>query len=124
MTELDHVALEVVDFDARVATFERLGFTLRRVGSLTADPSRRIAMLRTEGGAAVELIEADHDGFAHIAMRVGDVKSAQSDLIGAGMSEKRPVGRLEAARADSGMVTESGGLTIQLIRYDHDSPDA
>ncbi|CAN5182035.1 hypothetical protein BH11ACT7_BH11ACT7_35950 [soil metagenome] len=117
---LDHVALQVRDFDDRVAALQRLGMTVRRFGVLSSDPSRRIAMLADSRGFKLELVESGDDGFAHLAFEVESVADA---IDGTGLTVDRPPYRLEAARADSAMLSDPGGLTVQLVRYDPDSPD-
>ncbi|MDY6996504.1 MAG: VOC family protein [Actinomycetota bacterium] len=119
---LDHIALEVGDLDERIALLQRLGMTVRRMGTLNADPSRRIALLADARGFKLELIESSADGFAHIAFEVDDV-DAQTAAAPAPLQVQRPPYRMAAAKADSAMLADDGGLTVQFVRYDPDSPD-
>lgn len=119
---LDHVALQVRDFDHRVAVLTELGMTVRRIGALSSDPSRRIALLADQRGFKLELVESAEDGFAHVAFEVESVDGAVEDGV-EGLHTQRPPYRLEAAKADSAMLVDAGGFTVQLVRYDADSPD-
>ena len=119
---LDHIALQVSDFDERVALLEHLGMSVRRIGALSSDPTRRIAMLADDRGFKLELVEAGQDGLAHLAFEVDDVEAATADAPPR-LQVTRPPYRLGAARADSAMLADDGGLTVQFVRYDADSPD-
>jgi catechol 2,3-dioxygenase-like lactoylglutathione lyase family enzyme len=125
---VDHVAIEVTDFDERIAAMTNgLGLACRRIGRYGADQSRRIAMLADPTGFKIELIEAA-DGaeakfaFAHIAWLVRDVTAAHDALVAAGYETTVAPRRLDAARADTALLRRDG-LPVQVIRYDHDSPD-
>ena len=119
---LDHIALQVSDFDQRIALLQQLGMSVRRVGALSSDPTRRIAMLSDERGFKLELVEAGRDGLAHLAFEVDDVAAATTDAPPP-LQVTRPPYRLDAAGADSAMLADDGGLTVQFVRYDADSPD-
>ena len=119
---LDHIAVEVGDFDDRIAMLQRLGMVVRRVGSLSADPAPRIAMLSDERGFKLELIESGADGLAHLAFEVDDVDAAAA-APPPPLQVTRPPYRLGAAKADSAMLSDDGGLIVQFVRYDADSPD-
>ncbi len=122
----DHVALEVGDLDARIAQFvDHCGMRLLRMGTRHST-GQRIAMLGDGTGTKLELIESEESGaptFAHLAFRVDDTRQQVSDIEAAGWSTKRDVHRLEAARADTALFDAGGGLDIQVISYDADSPD-
>lgn len=120
---VDHLALHVTDLDRRVALFEALGLTLRRMGALSSDPSRRIALLGDAAGFKVELIESSGDAFAHLAMATEDLPAATAAAPALGLQVDRAPYRLAAAKADSAMLSDAAGLVVQLIQYDEDSPD-
>ena len=119
---LDHIALHVGDFDDRLALLQQLGMAVLRVGALSADPSRRIAMLSDERGFKLEIVESHHDGLAHVAFEVADVDAATA-APPPQLHVQRPPYRLAAGKADSAMLADDAGLTVQFVRYDHDSPD-
>ena len=124
----DHVALEVSDFDTRVEAFVNdFGMTLIRHG-VRYSTGQRIAMLGDETGVKIELIESDTDQptFAHVAFRAAAadaVDTAEAELVGAGWTAVNPVHDLEAAKARTTLVVDSGGLHAQVIAYEPDSPD-
>lgn len=122
----DHVALEVGDLDARIAQLvDHCGMRLLRMGTRHST-GQRIAMLGDGTGTKLELIESDDrhaPSFAHLAFRVEDTRRQLADLETAGWPTKRDVHRLEAARADTALLDAGGGLHIQVISYDADSPD-
>ncbi len=128
---VDHVAIEVADFDARLKVFEALGMRVQRIGRYGMDQSRRIAMVGDGTGFKFEVIEADADAFSHLAYRTDDVAGTFAELCavpGDGgdtlfqplMEPKRLP---EAAKGDTASVSEPGGIRIQLVKYDEDSPD-
>lgn len=123
--QIDHVALSVGDFDARLALLTTgLSMTLKRIGTYGKDASRRIAMLADGAGFKLELIESDGpEVFEHVAWRVADVPAAVDELTAQGFTVDRPPRRIEAARADSALLYDPNGLAVQVIRYDADSPD-
>jgi catechol 2,3-dioxygenase-like lactoylglutathione lyase family enzyme len=123
---VDHVAVEVSDFDERLQLFtEHLGFTLKRMGRYNADPTRRIAMLGDSSGFKIELIEGADDAgaFKHIALLVDDVASSHAALVAAGFTSQVEPKRLPPAKGDTAVVRDAAGLVVQLVRYDADSPD-
>lgn len=130
---IDHVALEVGDFDERVAWMtEHLGLELRRIGRLTSDHGRRIAMLADARGVKLELIEAPASGTAtgtadavtHVAFAVEDVAATEASLVDAGAEVVRPTARFEPAHSWTATVRPPLGVDVQLVRYDPGSPDA
>lgn len=126
---IDHVALEVRDFDDTIARLEgALGMHCVRVSTSMRDPSRRIAMVRDRAGFALEIIEAPswHRGppiLDHVAFRVADVDDSYRALHGTGYTSQMTPRRIEAAQADTAVLADQGGLVVQVVRYDPDSPD-
>ena len=126
--KFDHVAIEVNDFDHRVqALVNDIGMTLVRRG-IRYRTGQRIAMLGDETGVKIELIEshADQPAFAHVAFRADEaeaVDEAEAALVEAGWSRVNPVHDLAVARARTTLVADRGGLHIQVIAYEPDSPD-
>ena len=125
--KFDHVAIEVREFDERIRNLtEHCGMRLLRRG-VRYSTGQRIAMVGDGAGTKIELIEAtDGDAeatFAHIAFRVDDAQAAVEQLHAAGWNTKRPLHRLDAARADTALMADESGLPVQFISYDDDSPD-
>jgi catechol 2,3-dioxygenase-like lactoylglutathione lyase family enzyme len=124
----DHVAIEVDDFDERVAALvDEVGMTLVREG-VRHRTGQRIAMLGDETGVKIELIEADRaePTFAHVAFRAeqaDDVDAAEAALVDAGWSMVNPAHDLTAAKARTTLLADAGGLHLQVIAYRPDSPD-
>ena len=122
---LDHVALGVADLDERLRFLgETLGFTLRRLGT-NVRTGGRIAMLgHPDTAVKIELIESpEEQGFLHLAVHVDDVRAEFDRLTAAGLTPVRAPFRLEAAKADSAVIRDGAGWTIQLVHYDPDRPD-
>lgn len=126
---IDHVAIEVRDFDALVARMEvALGVTGTRIGRLGRDPSRRIAMLRDATGFTLEIIEAPvfHRGaptLDHIALRVREVDAAAETLLAAGFQQRVVTRPVDAWRRENAVVTDPTGLVVQVVRYEDDPAD-
>ena len=126
--KFDHVAIEASDFDKRVHTLVNdVGMTLIRHG-IRYSTGQRIAMLGDETGVKIELIESDADEprFAHVAFRADEpaaVDEAEAGLVDAGWSTVNPAHDLAAAKARTTLVTDRGGLHVQVIAYEPDSPD-
>ena len=124
----DHVAIEVSDFDARVESLVGdVGMTLVRMG-LRHRTGQRIAMLGDGTGVKIELIESEtaEPTFAHVAFRAerpGDVDETEVDLVRAGWSTVSPAHDLGSARARTSLLADEGGLHVQVIAYEPDSPD-
>ena len=126
---IDHVAIEVADFERRLGLFtEQLGMRLIRRGKRTST-GQQIAMIGDGHGFMLELVEAE-DGddaaapkFLHIALRVDDVDGVHDELVSGGLSSVRAPHPLGAAKADTALLADEGGLEVQVIRYDDDSPD-
>lgn len=120
---LDHIALEVTELHQRITQLEALGLSVGRIGRMSADPTRRIVMMHDElSGFKIELIEGSTDQLAHIAVRTADIDATlQAGLPGFDVA--RAPYRLEAARAESAMMNDDRGFTVQFVRYDPDSPD-
>jgi len=128
---IEHVAIAVADFDARLGFLtEQLGLGLRRIGRLTADPTRRIAMLADPRGVKVELVEAADDGpdaLLHLAFdtaEAGAVDATFAALVAGGCDPAAPPSRFEPARSRTATVSRPGGGVFQLVAYDADSTDA
>jgi catechol 2,3-dioxygenase-like lactoylglutathione lyase family enzyme len=122
---LDHVALGVSNLDERLRFLaDTLGFTLRRLGT-NVRTGGRIAMVgHPDSSVKLELIEsADEGGFLHLAVHVDDVAAEFERLTAAGLTPVRAPFRLEAAKADSAVLRDPAGWTIQIVHYDPDSPD-
>lgn len=126
---IDHVAVEVRDFDDMVARLERsLGLRCTRIGRLTRDPSRRIAVVRDAAGFTLEIIEAPvfHRGaptLDHIAFRVRDVAPAHDALVAQGFQSRITPRRLDPSRGENAVLTDPTGLVVQVVRYDTDPSD-
>ena len=127
--KFDHVAIEVDDLDEQVRQLvDHCGMRLLRMGSRFST-GQRIAMLGDGTGTKLELIETDvtsgDDGptFAHLAFRVDDASGQVSKLNAAGWSTKRDSHRLESAKAETALLRTGTGMDVQVISYDHDSPD-
>ena len=116
---LDHIAVEVGDFDDRIAMLQRLGMVVRRVGSLSADPGRRIAMLSDQRGFKLELIESGADGLAHLAFEVDDVYGLCEHLSARGSTILRPPrdGRMAFVRSPD-------QISIELLQRGEPLPPA
>lgn len=123
---LDHVALEVADFDARIASLVDTGaMRLIRRGSRYRT-GQRIAMLGDTAGMKLELIEAQETAspaFVHLAFRVDDADDVHATMLADGWRSKREPHSLDAAQARSALVTDGQGLDVQLIAYEPTSPD-
>lgn len=120
----DHVGIETVAIETEVAWYEReFGARVLRWGTHVRT-GLRIAMLAVSG-AKLELIEvAEATGkWTHTAYRVDDVPAARDRLVAAGAAVESEPFRIEAAMAESCLLRTLGGSTVQLIRYDPDSPD-
>ncbi len=126
--KFDHVAIEASDFDKRVHTLVNdVGMTLVRHG-IRYSTGQRIAMLGDETGVKIELIESDvgQPTLAHVAFRAdeaAEVDQAEAGLVDAGWSTVNPAHDLAAAKARTTLVTDRGGLHVQVIAYEPDSPD-
>ncbi|MET0910520.1 MAG: VOC family protein [Ilumatobacteraceae bacterium] len=127
---VDHVAVEVSDFDARVEFLTAtMGMTLQRMGELVSDPSRRVAMIGDGTGFKLELVEAraetggGADRLSHVAFRVDDVDAEVEALVADGCVVERSARRFEPARSRTATLTGRGDLQVQLVAYDPDSPD-
>jgi hypothetical protein len=119
----DHVAIEVPDLDGFIDSMTSSGLMrLLRRGTRTGS-GQRLAMLVDEQGQKVELIEGAGVRFLHLAFQVADVAAAHAALVDAGAAPVRAPQRIEAAGALSSMVQAVGGVEVQLVRYDDDSPD-
>jgi hypothetical protein len=119
----DHVAIEVPDLDGFIEALTTTGLMrLLRRGTRTGT-GQRLAMLVDDQGQKVELIEGEEVRFLHLAFEVGDVDAAHAALLGTGAAVVRTPQRIEAARALSSIVRTAGGVEVQVVRYDDDSPD-
>jgi hypothetical protein len=123
---LDHHALETTNIDADVEFFQRtMHMRLIRWGS-HVQTRRRIALLQDGHAAKIELIDVDQvtGELAHTAFLVEDLATAhQSILDDETIHEIRPPFRLAPAKAECSLLRSRTSRTVQLITYDHDSPD-
>lgn len=127
---IDHVAVEVGDFDDRLRVLtDRLGFTLCRIGRLSADPDRRIAMVADPRGVKLELVEGvagTSDRLAHLALDVEHpdrVDEFFGRMLAAGAVATTPPRRLEPAKSRTATARIGTGADLQFVAYDVDSPD-
>ena len=129
---IDHVALEVEDFDERVRRLEAAGLRVLRHGTRYST-GQRIVMMGDGTGNKLELIEAEpgQDAgagpapvFAHLALRTDDADGAFRMLQAAGYQSRSEPHDLAAARARSGLLDSGGGFRVQVISYADDSPDS
>lgn len=123
---LDHVALQVPDFDARVKMLvEACEMRVIRRGTRYGT-GQRMAMLGDGTGFKLELIEApgiEEPTFEHLAFEVADADQAFSTMVDRGWAPKREPHDLRKARARTALLTDGRGLDVQVIAYDADSPD-
>lgn len=127
---IDHVAIEVGDFDARLGLLTgALGLELRRVGRLASDPTRRIAMLADPRGVKVELVEGTAglpDRLLHLAFDTDAPTAVDTTfmaLLAAGCAAATDPMQFEPARSRTATVTGPTGGVFQLVAYAADSPD-
>ncbi len=122
---LDHVAVAVPDLDEHVDLLTtRFGLRLRRTGVHRPTGARLALLDDPVSGLKLELVESDGEaGFLHFAFAVDDVAAEHGRLEAEGLDGSRGVARIDAAKADSAMLATTGGLELQLVRYDADSPD-
>lgn len=124
----DHVAIEVNDLDTRVESLVGdIGMTLVRMG-IRHSTGQRIALLGDETGVKIELIESEatEPTFAHVAFRAEqapDVDAAEVALVRAGWSTVSAAHDLDSAKARTTLLADGGGLHVQVIAYEPDSPD-
>ena len=112
---LDHIALTVPDLDAQV---ERLisafGMSVRMRSEFFA------VLVDPRSDFKFELSASDDDEVhvRHLGFRADDVDAAHADLIGAGMSAREEPHRQDFAGMYTSYLTQSGGVEVQLVRYD------
>lgn len=128
LDRLDHVAIEVTDLDYYIEQLVRTGgmkvlrrATAKRTGT-------RMAMVGDPTGMKLELIEnRDATGgaprFLHVAFRSSDVDAAARSLVGKGWKWERGSIDLEEAQARSVLLSNDGGLELQVLTYRPTSPD-
>lgn len=127
---IDHVAIEVRDFDAMVGRLEQaLGTGSARIGRLVRDPSRRIASVRDAAGFTLEIIEAPvfHRGaptLDHVALRVRELDATQDALLAAGFQRRVVAKPVDAWQRENAVLADPTGLVVQLVRYDDASDEA
>jgi catechol 2,3-dioxygenase-like lactoylglutathione lyase family enzyme len=125
LSRIDHVALEVPNIDAYIATFtETNGLRLIRRGVATAT-GRQIAILGDRLGTKIELIEnpdCDAIRFLHVAFATDDLADALAASKAAGWTRARGPSEIAAAKAQSAFLPKNR-LEIQILQYQPDSPD-
>lgn len=121
----DHLAIGTDRFDDVLELLVGgCGMEVARVGTHFSTGCR-LVMLRGPRGGMIELVESSNAGaeLMHIAYRVDDVPLAVESLIDSGLTAIRPPHQLEAARAETALLSHSSGLQVQVIKYAADSPD-
>lgn len=121
---LDHIAVEVADFDHWLERLSRCSLRVVRNGT-RYQTGQRIALLGDGTGMKIELIEAPDQPptMAHVAFRVTDTDSAYATMLENGWQPKHPPHDLPAAQARTALLTHQGGVNVQIITYAPDSPD-
>jgi catechol 2,3-dioxygenase-like lactoylglutathione lyase family enzyme len=123
---IDHVAIEVSDFESHLDGLCAGGLRLIRRG-VRYRSGQPIAMIGDGTGTKIELIGTAQPGarLAHIALRVDDVDTAYRELARHGWLERLAPHDLAAAQARSGLLCHAaeGGLELQVITYQPASPD-
>ncbi len=111
----DHIALTVPDLDAQV---ERLADAF---GMIVESRSERFALVADPAtGMKLELSRSDDAEvhFRHLGFRTDDVDGAHETLLGAGMEVGEAPHRRDFARMYTSFLKQSGGLEVQLVKYD------
>lgn len=126
LSRLDHVAIEVADFDALI---ERLvatgGMRLLRRGTARRTGAR-MAMVGDPTGMKLELIEnpeAHEPRYLHVAFRSNDVDGALDALTALGWQKMGGPNDLPPAEARTGRVKGPDGFELQVLTYQPTSPD-
>lgn len=124
---LDHLALEVENFEERCEFFTKtLGLELRRLGTRYSTGTQIAMLVDPASNFKLELIEttgAEEPGLAHLAWRVDDLEAEYKNLLAKGLTSIREPHELSAAKAKTALLADTSGLKIQIIEYAPDSPD-
>jgi len=121
---LDHVAYAVSDLEAQVELLTRqLGLELVRRGTFRPTGAPLALLREPRSGLKLELVEGE-PAFLHLAFAVDDVAAERARLGREGLDGSAGVVRIEAAQAESALLTQADGPALQLLRYDAGSPDA
>ena len=111
----DHIALTVPDLVEQV---DRL---TRDFGMVVENRSERFALLVDPStGLKFELGRSEDSEihFRHLGFRAEDVDSAHNALVDAGMEVGESPHRRDFARMYTSFLKQSGGLEVQLVKYD------
>jgi predicted enzyme related to lactoylglutathione lyase len=122
---LDHIAIEVADFDNRIAQLVDTG-AVRVIRYGTGGAGQRLAVLGDGTGVKIELVEAPgvaEPRFLHFAFRSDDVDAAHATLLEQGWRHKFGPKEIAPAEAYTVMVTDGAGFDLQVISYKETSPD-
>ena len=57
-------------------------------------------------------------GLRHLGFRADDVDTAHADLVAAGMESSKDPHRQDFARMYTSFLKQSGGVEVQLVKYD------
>jgi catechol 2,3-dioxygenase-like lactoylglutathione lyase family enzyme len=111
----DHIALTVPNLDEQV---ERLTGAF---GMVVQSRSERYALVADPAsGLKLELSRSDDSEvhFRHLGFRTDDVDSAHETLVEAGMEVSESPHRRDFARMYTSFLKDSGGVEVQLVKYD------
>jgi catechol 2,3-dioxygenase-like lactoylglutathione lyase family enzyme len=111
----DHIALTVPDLDAQIERLtNEFGMVVEtRFGdfAVLADPGTGLKFeLGRSADAEVHL--------RHFGFRADDVDEAHASLVEAGMASKEAPHRRDFARMYTSYLEQSGGIEVQLVKYD------
>ena len=112
---LDHIALTVPDLTNQVDRLTQdLGMDVRM-------RSEHFAVLVDPRSDFKLELSASDDGEVHVrhlGFRTDDVDSAHANLAAAGMETRQSPHRQDFAAMYTSYLTQSGGVEIQLVKYD------
>lgn len=122
---LDHIAIEVEDFEGRIAQLVNTG-AVRVIRYGTGGAGQRLAVLGDGTGVKIEIAEAAgavEPRFLHFAFRSDDVDGARETLIEQGWQHKFGPKHIPPAQCYTAMLTDGTGFDLQVISYDETAPD-